>query len=93
MKTAMVANRKRVSAQPIATPVKAPEQQAAPTAAALLTPQQLAEKLSVPATWVREKTRERARLRDADPLPVVRLGKYVRFRWAEVEAWLARQST
>jgi hypothetical protein len=63
------------------------------TAAALLTPEQLAGKLCVPPTWVREKTRERARVRDKDPLPVVRLGKYVRFSWPAVEAWLARQGT
>jgi hypothetical protein len=60
--------------------------------AVLLTPQQLASRLSVPTTWVREKTRQRARERDSDPLPVVRLGKYCRFRWSDVEAWLARQS-
>lgn len=57
----------------------------------LLTPAELAARLAVPQSWVREKTRERARLRDADPLPVVRLGKYVRFSWPAVEAWLARQ--
>jgi hypothetical protein len=57
----------------------------------LLTPAELAARLAVPQTWVREKTRERARQRDRDPLPVVRLGKYVRFSWPAVEAWLARQ--
>jgi hypothetical protein len=57
----------------------------------LLTPQQLAERLAVPQSWVREKTRQRARVRDRDPLPVVRLGKYVRFSWPAVEKWLARQ--
>jgi len=67
-------------------------EQSAPGLSVLLTPQQLAEKLAVPASWVREKSRERARIRDADPLPLVRLGKYVRFRWDEVEAWIARQS-
>jgi predicted DNA-binding transcriptional regulator AlpA len=60
--------------------------------AVLLTPQQLSERLSVPVSWIREKTRERARTRDEDPLPVVRLGKYVRFRWSDIEAWLQRQS-
>lgn len=60
--------------------------------AVLLTPAELAVRLAVPVTWVREKTRERARIRDKDPLPVVRLGKYVRFNWPEVEAWLGRQS-
>jgi excisionase family DNA binding protein len=69
------------------------ERQAAPASVTLLTPQQLAERLAVPPSWVREKTRERARVRDKDPLPVVRLGKYVRFSWAAVEAWLGRQGT
>jgi predicted DNA-binding transcriptional regulator AlpA len=58
----------------------------------LLRSPELAAKLAVPVTLVREKTRVRARERDADPLPLVRLGKYVRFDWAEVEAWLKRQS-
>jgi hypothetical protein len=62
------------------------------SSAILLTPQQLAERLVVPVSWIREKTRERARVRDADPLPVIRLGKYCRFRWSDVEAWLQRQS-
>jgi len=61
------------------------------TKAVLLTPAQLAERLAVPASWVKEKTRQRARERDADPLPVIRLGKYVRFSWDDVAAWLSRQ--
>ena len=68
------------------------EQRPPGLAPALLTPEQLAEKLAVPTSWVREKTRERARLRDRDPLPVCRLGKYCRFVWNDVEAWLARQN-
>jgi hypothetical protein len=60
--------------------------------AILLTPAQLAQRLAVPVTWIREKTRERARVRDADPLPTVRLGKYVRFDWGQITAWLERQS-
>jgi hypothetical protein len=66
-------------------------EQPPPPVTTLLTPEQLSAKLNVPPSWVREKTRERARLRDKDPLPVVRLGKYVRFSWPAVEAWLARQ--
>lgn len=62
------------------------------TDAVLLTSQQLAERLAVPPSWVREKTRQRARVRDEDPLPVIRLGKYVRFHWPSVQAWLARQN-
>ena len=68
------------------------EQPSPPAVAVLLTPEELAKKLSVPPTWIREKTRGRARLRDKDPLPVVRLGKYVRFSWPAVQEWrLARQ--
>jgi hypothetical protein len=57
----------------------------------LLTPAALAERLAVPTSWIREKCRERARLRDADPLPCVPLGKYVRFDWNDVLAWIERQ--
>jgi len=60
--------------------------------AILLTPQQLAARLAVPVSWIREKTRERARERDEDPLPTVRLGKYCRFRWQDIAEWLKRQS-
>jgi predicted DNA-binding transcriptional regulator AlpA len=60
--------------------------------AVLLRPQEVAERLAVPVSWIREKTRGRARVRDADPFPVVKLGKYCRFRWSDVEAWLERQS-
>lgn len=58
----------------------------------LLTPKELAARLSVPESWIKEKTRTRARVRDADPLPCVRLGRYVRFRLADVEAWITRQT-
>lgn len=68
------------------------EESSAPSVSVLLTPQQLAERLSVPTSWIREKTRQRAQERDKDPLPCVRLGKYVRFSWPAIEAWLQRQS-
>jgi hypothetical protein len=61
------------------------------TKAVLLTPAQLAERLAVPASWVKEKTRTRALERDSDPLPCVRLGRYVRFDWNDVLAWIERQ--
>ncbi len=38
---------------------------------------ELAKRWNVPASWVREHTRDRA----ADPIPTVRLGRYVRFEW------------
>jgi hypothetical protein len=67
------------------------DQASAPASGALLTPAELAARLAVGESWVREKTRERARTRDKDPLPIVRLGKYVRFDWEAVRGWLARQ--
>ena len=47
----------------------------------LLTAAELAERLSVPAGWPLEQAR-------AGTIPHVRLGRYVRFEWSEIEAWL-----
>ena len=54
---------------------------------ALLTIDEVAELLSVPVSWVYERTRRRA----TDRIPGFRLGKYWRFREADVLAWLERQ--
>jgi excisionase family DNA binding protein len=48
----------------------------------LLDAKAIAERLGVPETWVRESVRSGA-------IPHVRLGRYVRFDLADVEAWLA----
>jgi len=58
----------------------------------LLTPAELAERLRVPASWVREGTRSRNLIGD-DPIPHLRLGRYIRFQWGsqELEAWLKRR--
>lgn len=59
----------------------------------LLTSAQLAEKLNVRESWVRDQTRTRARIRaKTRPLPCVRVGKYVRFRWSDVCEWLDREA-
>lgn len=44
---------------------------------------------NLPETWIREQVRSRS----ADPLPHVRFGKYVRFRWGspELEDWATRR--
>jgi excisionase family DNA binding protein len=47
----------------------------------LLDAQEVAERLGVPTTWVRESVRSGA-------IPHVRLGRYVRFDLADVAAWL-----
>ena len=51
----------------------------------LLTAAEVAERLAVPVSWVRESTRSGA-------IPVVELGRYRRYRLAEVEAWLEQCS-
>ena len=49
----------------------------------------LATRWCLPETWIREQVRARS----SDPLPHVRLGKYVRFRWGspELDAWMERR--
>jgi hypothetical protein len=50
---------------------------------------ELAERWKLPVSWIREQVRRRS----TDPLPHVRFGKYVRFRWGspELEEWAARR--
>lgn len=57
----------------------------------LLTPAELAEKLKVPVSWVRDRTRSRDL--QGDVIPHLRLGRYIRFQWGspELEAWLNRR--
>jgi hypothetical protein len=49
----------------------------------------LALRWSLPESWVREQVRRRS----SDPIPHVRFGKYVRFRWGspELENWAVRR--
>jgi len=47
----------------------------------LLTAEEVADWLSVPVSWVRESTRSGA-------MPHVALGRYKRYRQADVAAWL-----
>ena len=57
----------------------------------LLTPEELADSLKVEVSWVYDQTRSRAAVRNDDPLPCIRMGKYLRFYWPEVEKWLERR--
>jgi hypothetical protein len=57
----------------------------------ILTPAQVAERLHVKPSWVYEQTRERADVRTPDPLPFIKMGRYLRFDWLDVVAWLDRQ--
>ena len=53
----------------------------------ILTPNQLAERLQVGVNWVYEKCRSRGK-HSGEPLPVLRCGRYLRFYWPDVCAWL-----
>ena len=55
----------------------------------LLTVEELAERLNLPESWIYAHTRKRS----GDPIPGFRLGKYWRFREAEVLQWLERHKT
>ena len=55
----------------------------------ILTLSEVAERLKVSQRWVYEKTRRRS----LNPLPVIRIGRYLRFNWIDVSTWLQRQST
>lgn len=50
---------------------------------------ELAVRWALPESWIRDQVRARA----IDPLPHVKFGKYVRFRWGspELEAWAERR--
>jgi excisionase family DNA binding protein len=50
----------------------------------LLTAEELAAHLGVQPSWVNKAAR-------ANRLPHVRIGRYRRFRWPDIEAWLEHQ--
>lgn len=52
----------------------------------ILTPQELSDRLRVPITWVYEHTAKQC----ANPLPCLRVGRYLRFLWSDVDQWLRR---
>jgi hypothetical protein len=51
---------------------------------------ELAKRLNVPETWVRSRSNPK---RTNDPIPHLRLGRYVRFPWGSEQLleWLNRQ--
>jgi helix-turn-helix protein len=55
----------------------------------LLDAAQLAERLNLPKSWIREMCRSRC----DDPIPAYSFGRYKRFRWGsnELNAWLNRR--
>ncbi len=53
----------------------------------ILTPQELAKRLKVKPGWVFEKLRPR----QPNPIPVIKMGRFLRFHWPTVAAWLESQ--
>lgn len=53
----------------------------------ILTKEQVAKRLQVTPDCVYEMTRSRC----ANPLPFIKVGKYVRFVWSDVKAHLEKQ--
>jgi excisionase family DNA binding protein len=58
-----------------------------PSLEPILTIEQVAERLQLKPSTVYELTRRRNRR----PIPVLRAGKFLRFRWSEIEAWLVER--
>jgi excisionase family DNA binding protein len=55
----------------------------------ILTMAEVAGRLKVSKRWVYEKCRHRCQ----NPLPAIRIGRYLRFDWGDVSAWLCQQKT
>ncbi len=55
----------------------------------LLTVEEVSDLFQLPRSWVYERTRKRS----ANRIPGFRLGKYWRFREADVLAWLEQQKS
>ena len=53
----------------------------------LLTVDELAKKLHTPPSWVYSRTRQTG----PDSIPVIQVGKYKRFIFSNVLAWLEKQ--
>ena len=58
------------------------------TQEALLTPEELRGKLNTQISWIYSKSRQKG----PDAIPVIRVGKYLRFRLSEVLDWLEQQN-
>lgn len=54
----------------------------------LLTIDELSERLKVPNSWVYARTRETG----AQAMPRLKVGKYLRFEWDAVMAWIRKQN-
>lgn len=66
-----------------------PEQSENVTAYEFIDSRELARRLTVPTSWIRDQVRARSE----DPLPHLNFGKYVRFLWGSpaLELWIRRR--
>ena len=53
----------------------------------LMTPNELANELSVPLSWIYSRSRQKG----PNAIPLLRAGKYLRFDLQEVLKWLQKQ--
>jgi excisionase family DNA binding protein len=53
----------------------------------LLTVDELAQELSVPKSWIYSRSRQTG----PDAIPLIKIGKYCRFRLSEVLDWLKKR--
>jgi excisionase family DNA binding protein len=58
----------------------------------ILTVNEVAELLKMSREQVYEQTRNRARVRNAHPIPAIRINGNLRFRRSDIERWLDRLS-
>ena len=67
----------------------APENSNFPHQYEFIDSKELALRWNLPESWIREQVRSRS----AEPIPHVRFGKYVRFRWGspDLEQWADRR--
>lgn len=54
-----------------------------------LTPNEMAEILRTPLSWIYSQTRKKGK----DTIPMIRVGKYMRFKKEEVLGWIQKGGT
>jgi excisionase family DNA binding protein len=57
----------------------------------ILTVDELTARLKVSKTYVYNMTKREGRRKSEHPLPSFKMGRFLRFRWSEVSAWLEAQ--
>ena len=60
------------------------------TTGELLTPEELAARLSVTKAWVYARSREWVKSNGRRGIPTVKLGRYYRYRQESIDAWAAQ---